>query len=172
MPPIFGPPRLPDLSPLKDAVALEKELLVRDHARIGRIRSQPWHAIAAGTSQPLRAAPPAAAGGRRGNHPKGREPSRRSTADRLLPTCTSRRSTHRRRSARSGRTLAMSMWLTIQRVQPGVGDIDWRAGIQALADTGFAGYLTYECRIAGEPKAALAQSVTLLRETVKSVQSG
>ena len=28
VPPIFGPPRLPDLSPLKDAVALEKELLV------------------------------------------------------------------------------------------------------------------------------------------------
>ncbi|MDE0461936.1 MAG: TIM barrel protein, partial [Caldilineaceae bacterium] len=28
VPPIFGPPRLPDLSPLKDAIALEKELLV------------------------------------------------------------------------------------------------------------------------------------------------
>ena len=28
VPPIFGPPRLPDLSPLKDAVTLEKELLV------------------------------------------------------------------------------------------------------------------------------------------------
>ncbi|MBM3280671.1 MAG: sugar phosphate isomerase/epimerase, partial [Candidatus Handelsmanbacteria bacterium] len=28
MPPIFGPPRLPDLWPLKDAIALEKELLV------------------------------------------------------------------------------------------------------------------------------------------------
>ena len=58
------------------------------------------------------------------------------------------------------------------RVQPGVGDIDWRAGIQALADVGFAGYLAYECRIAGEPKAALAQSVAFLRETVRSVQDG
>ena len=28
MPPIFGPPRLPDLWPLKDVIALEKELLV------------------------------------------------------------------------------------------------------------------------------------------------
>ena len=58
------------------------------------------------------------------------------------------------------------------RVQPGVGDIDWRAGIQALSDVGFAGYLAYECRIAGEPKAALAQSVAFLRETVSSVQGG
>ncbi|MDE0076336.1 MAG: hypothetical protein OXO50_02390, partial [Caldilineaceae bacterium] len=58
------------------------------------------------------------------------------------------------------------------RVQPGIGDIDWQAGIQALADAGFKGYLTYECRVAGEPQAALAQSVALLRETIASVQDG
>ena len=48
------------------------------------------------------------------------------------------------------------------RLQPGSGDIDWRAGLQALKDIGFAGYLAYECGIEGEPKEALRQSVELV----------
>ena len=30
------------------------------------------------------------------------------------------------------------------RMQPGTGDIDWRAGLQALRDIGYKGYLAYE----------------------------
>ena len=39
VPPIFGPPRIPDLSPLQDAISLEKALLVelvKDLAALGR----------------------------------------------------------------------------------------------------------------------------------------
>ena len=52
------------------------------------------------------------------------------------------------------------------RLQPGSGDIDWRAGLQALKDIGFAGYLAYECGIEGEPKEALRQSVELVRSII------
>jgi len=52
------------------------------------------------------------------------------------------------------------------RLQPGSGDIDWRAGLQALKDIGFTGYLAYECGIEGEPKEALRQSVELVRSTI------
>ena len=52
------------------------------------------------------------------------------------------------------------------RLQPGTGDINWRAGLQALKDIGFSGYLAYECGIEGEPKDALTKSVQFVRETI------
>ena len=52
------------------------------------------------------------------------------------------------------------------RMQPGTGDIDWRAGLQALKDIGFSGYLAYECGIDGERREALGTSVKFVRETI------
>jgi sugar phosphate isomerase/epimerase len=52
------------------------------------------------------------------------------------------------------------------RMQPGTGDIDWRAGLQALKDIGFSGYLAYECGIDGERTEALRTSVEFVRETI------
>ena len=55
------------------------------------------------------------------------------------------------------------------RQQPGTGDINWRAGLQALKDIGYADYLAYECGIAGEPKAALTESVQFVRDVIESL---
>ena len=52
------------------------------------------------------------------------------------------------------------------RMQPGTGDIDWRAGLQALKDIGFSGYLAYECGIDGDRREALRTSVNFVRETI------
>jgi len=55
------------------------------------------------------------------------------------------------------------------RLQPGTGDIDWRAGLQALKDVGFDGYLAYECGIQGDPREALRRSVTFIRGLVAAL---
>jgi sugar phosphate isomerase/epimerase len=55
------------------------------------------------------------------------------------------------------------------RMQPGSGDIDWTAGLQALKDIGFSGYLAYECGLAGDPKEALRRSVQFVRDTIAAL---
>ena len=55
------------------------------------------------------------------------------------------------------------------RMQPGTGDINWRAGLQALKDIGFSGYLAYECGIEGERRQALKTSVEFVRKTIAAL---
>ncbi len=171
VPPIFGPPRLPDLSPLKDAIALEKELLVeitRDLAAfahshgtllllepLNRYEQHLLRRQEDGVEIIQKAGdPPGVALLTDFFHMHIEEVDTPATIRRI------------------GRYIGHVHVADNTRVQPGIGDIDWQAGIQALADAGFKGYLTYECRVAGEPQAALAQSVALLRETIASVQDG
>ncbi len=56
------------------------------------------------------------------------------------------------------------------RMEPGTGDIDWRAGLQALKDIGFDGYLAFESAVSGtDPLQSLQRSVDFLRETLRSL---
>lgn len=61
------------------------------------------------------------------------------------------------------------------RLEPGTGDIDFAAIFRALVDTGFAGFLVYECGISGETpeeKAAnLARSLTYVRDCIRTAKS-
>lgn len=56
------------------------------------------------------------------------------------------------------------------RMEPGTGDIDFVAAFKALKDTGFTGYMAYECGITGnspEEKAEnLARSLVYVRECI------
>jgi len=50
------------------------------------------------------------------------------------------------------------------RLQPGKGHIDFNQGFRALKEIGYDGYLGIECRIAGELESALQECAHLLRE--------
>jgi sugar phosphate isomerase/epimerase len=49
------------------------------------------------------------------------------------------------------------------RFQPGTGHVDWPAVLGALAAIGYDGYLALECRLRGEPAAAVASVPPFLR---------
>jgi sugar phosphate isomerase/epimerase len=56
------------------------------------------------------------------------------------------------------------------RQEPGTGDIDFVAGFKALKEVGFTGYMAYECGITGgnekEKEAALKKSLQYVRECI------
>jgi sugar phosphate isomerase/epimerase len=49
------------------------------------------------------------------------------------------------------------------RYQPGAGHLDWTAILRALDAEGYRGYLAVECRLRGEPSAAVAAIPAFLR---------
>ncbi|MGA3540291.1 sugar phosphate isomerase/epimerase family protein [Micromonosporaceae bacterium DT194] len=49
------------------------------------------------------------------------------------------------------------------RYQPGAGHLDWPALLGVLDRTGYQGYVALECRLRGEPTAALRQAASTLR---------
>ena len=163
VPPIFGPPRLPDLSPLRDVISLEKELLVEivkelapfAHRHGTRLLLEPLNRY---EQHLLRRQADAVAIIQAAGDPAGvalisdffhMHIEETSTPD-ALRAC--------------GRAYVKHVHLADNtRMQPGTGDIDWRAGLQALRDIGYKGYLAYECGIDGEPRQALATSVQFIR---------
>ena len=53
------------------------------------------------------------------------------------------------------------------RQEPGTGDIDYVAGMKALLDIGFTGYMAYECGISGDDRAkSLAKSLDYMRDCI------
>jgi sugar phosphate isomerase/epimerase len=54
------------------------------------------------------------------------------------------------------------------RYQPGAGHLDWAALVRTLREIGYSGYLALECRLRGEPRAALAQAGNVLREALRT----
>ena len=165
VPPIFGPPRLPDLSPLKTDIELEKELLVeivKDLAAyahqqgtllllepLNRYEQHLLNTQADGIEIIQRAGdPPGVALLSDFFHMHIEETN---TPDAFQ---------------QAGKYVGHVHMADNTRRQPGTGDIDWRAGLQALKDIGFTGYLAYECHIAGEAKQALRESVQFIREVI------
>jgi sugar phosphate isomerase/epimerase len=49
------------------------------------------------------------------------------------------------------------------RYQPGAGHLDWPALLGTLDRIGYAGWVALECRLRGEPMAALRQAASVLR---------
>lgn len=54
------------------------------------------------------------------------------------------------------------------RLQPGLGHLDFRPGFTALKETGYDGFLGIECRVEGPKEQALRESTALLREWWKA----
>ena len=168
VPPIFGPPRLPDLSPLDDAISLEKKLLVEIVKEIAA------HAHSAGTlllleplnryeQHLLRRQADGVEIIQRAGDPPGvalisdffhMHIEETNTPDTLREV---------------GNYIAHIHMADNTRLQPGTGDIDWHAGLQALQDIGYDGYLAYECGIMGEPRQSLRESVAFVRSVLASL---
>ncbi|MEO6907549.1 MAG: sugar phosphate isomerase/epimerase [Abditibacteriaceae bacterium] len=55
------------------------------------------------------------------------------------------------------------------RKEPGSGDIDFTAGLQALKDISYDGYLSWECGLSGDPKEALTNSVKFVRDILQKI---
>jgi sugar phosphate isomerase/epimerase len=168
MPPIFGPPRLPDLSPLQDAVSLEKELLVAIVKELAQYAHQQntlllLEPLNRYEQHLLRRQADAIEIIQRAGDPPGAAV----ISDFFHMHIEEVDTPDAWRQA--GRYVGHVHMADNTRLQPGSGDIDWHAGLQALKDIGYDGYLAYECSLQGSPKEALRESVQFIREVWASL---
>lgn len=165
VPPIFGGPRLPDLSPLEDAVSLEKRLLVELCKELGDA------AQAAGTLlllEPL-------------NRYEQHLLRRQADGVEICKRCGHPgvalisdlfhmhiEETDTPQALRDAGQYVKHIHLADNtRMEPGTGDIDFAAAFRALKEIGFTGYMAYECGISGDDKAAsLIRSLDYLRRCI------
>lgn len=169
MVPIFGPPRLPDLSPLESAVALEKRLLVE------LVKELAEAAREAGTLlllEPL-------------NRYEAHLLRRQADAVEIIERAGSPaglalisdffhmhiEETDTPAAIRAaGRHIRHVHLADNTRMEPGTGDIDFVAGFRALHEIGFAGFMAYECGITGADaaarEAALVTSLDYVRDCI------
>ena len=153
VPPIFGPPRLPDLSPLEDAVSLEKRLLVE------LVKELAEAAGAAGTLlllEPLNRYEQhllrRQADGVEIIERAGSPPGVALISDFFHMHIEETDTPAALRAA--GRHVRHVHLADNTRLEPGSGDIDFAAGFRALREIGFTGYMAYECGLSGKDAAA------------------
>jgi len=160
--PLFGPPRLPDLSPYADAVELEKRLLVE----IVKILAE-----AAAENNTLALLEPL---NRYETHlinrleqaveiiqAAGDPPGIKIMADFFHMNI---EEPHIEESIRAAGDYIAHIHLADSiRWLPGYGHTDFRPGFQALADIGFDKYMALECSVPGDPYAELPKAAEYLR---------
>ena len=163
--PIFGSPRLPDLSPLATAVQLEKDLLYKLCDDWGKTAEK------AGTFlllEPLN---------RYETHlirtlqdgvdicEKVGNPHIKIMADFFHMSIEERNTPDAIRKA--GSHIAHVHLADSTRQLPGYGDTDFRAGLQALREIGYTGFMALECGNPDEDKqAGLKKAATYIRERI------
>jgi sugar phosphate isomerase/epimerase len=169
VPPIFGPPRLPDLWPLKDAIELEKELLVELTKELAAYAHEQGTLL---LLEPLNRYEQhllkRQADGIEIIQRAGDPPGVALLSDFFHMHIEETDTPEAFRQA--GKYVAHVHMADNTRMQPGTGDIDWRAGLQALKDINFTGYLAYECGIAGEKRQALRTSVEFIRQMIAGLE--
>ena len=172
VPPIFGKPRLNDLSPLKDAVTLEKELLVELCKDLGE------HAARHKTLfllEPLN---------RYEQHLLRRQadgveiikrcghPSVRLISDLFHMHIEETDSPRAIREA--GKYIKHVHLADNTRLEPGTGDLNFVACFRALYKAGFKGYMAFECGISGntpkEKEKALVKSLDFVRACIRKAK--
>jgi sugar phosphate isomerase/epimerase len=161
--PIFGRPLIPDLSPWRTAVELERELLLTELKELAQDCERLGVTL---VIEPL----------------NRYETHLINTLDQGADLC--------RRVNREGiRIMADFFHMSIEeadiaasirqaapfiqyvhvadsnRLQPGRGHTDFRPGFRALKEAGYDGYLGVECRLAGTPTEALQEAADFLRKT-------
>ncbi len=172
VPPIFGPPRISDLSPYADAETLEMRLLaeiIKDLAAYASARNtllllEPLNRY---EQHLLRQQDHGIEAIKMAGDPEGvallsdffhMHIEEISTPDAFR---------------RAGKYVAHVHMADNTRQEPGTGDIDWAAGLGALKDIGFEGYLAYECGVSGDTPEqkgeALRKSVAFIREVIASL---
>ena len=169
VPPIFGGPRINDLTPLESAISLEKRLLVELCKELGDA------AAAANTLfmlEPL-------------NRYEQHLLRRQADGAEICQKCGHPNvaiisdffhmhieETSTPAAIRDNGKFVKHVHLADNtRMEPGTGDIDFVAGFQALHEIGFTGYMAYECGISGDDKAAsLKKSLAYMRECIRKAQ--
>lgn len=157
VPPIFGPPKVPDLSPFMTPLQLEEELMLAACRKLGPA------AAAAGTLfmlEPL-------------NRYEQHYLRKQSDGVRIIEKAgvpgvgllsdlfhmhieeTSTPGTFREH----GRHTSHLHLADNTRMEPGTGDIDFVAAFRALREVGFSGYMAYECSISGSSPAEKADNL-------------
>jgi sugar phosphate isomerase/epimerase len=169
VPPIFGPPRLPDLSPLHTAVELERQLLteiVREMAPYAAARDtllllEPLNRY---EQHLLRRQQDGIDIIQMAGNPAGVALLSDFFHMHIEETDTPQA------FREAGQYVGHVHVADNTRQEPGTGDIDWCAGLQALKDIGFSGYLTFESAVSGDdPMQSLQVSVNFLREALASL---
>jgi len=159
--PIFGGPRIPNLSPYMDAIALEKELLVRYSSEMGEVAEE------AGTLlllEPLN---------RYETHLLNRleqaveicektgNPAVKLMADFFHMNIEEPDIAGSIRQA--GEYVAHVHLADSIRWLPGYGHTDFTPGFAALKEIGFEGYMALECHVPGDPKVELPKCAEYLK---------
>jgi sugar phosphate isomerase/epimerase len=170
LPPIFGPPVVPDLSPFADPLEIEDALMVAHCRELGA------HAVAHDTLlllEPL-------------NRYEQHYLKQQSDAVRVIDKAAAagvallsdlfhmhieETDTPAALCAVAGRYTKSIHLADNTRCEPGTGDIDFVAAFKALFEVGYDGYMAYECAITGDDdeqkKANLARSLTFVRKCVE-----
>lgn len=170
LPPIFGPPRIPDLTPLADAITLEFQLLteiIRELAEVASIQNtkvllEPLNRYEEHLLRQQDRGIEVIKGA-------GDPPSASLLCDFFHMHIEETDTPAALR--RAGRRYVGHVHMADNtRHEPGTGDIDWKAGLAALRDIKFDGYLAYECSITGENtherSKALERSVKYIKEII------
>lgn len=170
VPPIFGPPRIPDLSPYADAITLEKNLLVELCKELGDVAAEAGSYL---LLEPLN---------RYEQHLLRRQadgveiiercghPAVALISDFFHMHIEETNTPDALRAA--GKHVRHCHLADNTRLEPGTGDIDYVAGMRALLDIGFQGYMAYECGLSGPDRAAsLAKSLDYLRGCIEKARA-
>lgn len=170
VPPIFGPPRIPNLMPLADPITLEKDLLAKLVVELGDVAQEAGvkllleplnryeqHLLrkqSDGVEVCVRSGHPAVAVISDFFHMHIEE-------------------TDTPAAIRAAGKYVQHVHLADNtRLEPGTGDIDYVAGMKALLDIGFTGFMAYECGISGDDKSAsLAKSLEYLRDCIAQAKA-
>lgn len=170
VPPIFGPPRIPDLSPLADPITLEKDLLVKLCLELGAVAAEAGCLL---LLEPLNRYEQHLL--RQQSH--GVEICERCGLD-SVAIISDFFHMHIEETDTPAAIRAAGKWVRHvhladnTRQEPGTGDIDYVAGMKALLDIGFTGYMAYECGISGDDKAAsLARSLDYMRDCIAKTRA-
>jgi sugar phosphate isomerase/epimerase len=162
--PLFGPPRVPDLSPLADPYKLEAQLFrkvldeLAEHAIKVKcaILLEPLNRYEAHFLKRLDDAVPYA---RRFNSPYVRI-----MADFFHMNI--EEADIAKSIAKAGKFVAHVHLADSNRVLPGLGHTDFVPGFAALKKARFRNYMALECGVPGDPMAALPKCAEFLREAI------
>lgn len=171
VPPIFGPPKVPDLSPFMTPLQIEDQLMLAACREIGPFAAERGVVF---MLEPL-------------NRYEQHYLRRQVDALRILEEASVPglgllsdtfhmhiEETDMPRALREAGDRITEVHLADNtRLEPGTGDIDFVAVFRALLDVGFNGYLAYECGISGdtpgEKAANLARSLQYVRDCLSNV---
>lgn len=172
IPPIFGPARVPDLSPFATPLDLEHGLMTAMLAELGPIAAENNTLV---LLEPLN---------RYEQHYLRKLSDGKDAIERAGNPCgialladTFHMHIEEVNSPNSIRDAGTSIKhvhvADNTRLEPGTGDIDFNAVIAALNDIGYDGYLAYECSVSGaspeEKRSSLERSIAFLRNSIDAV---